>query len=269
MNHLLTLGGAIASWPPAPDPTSNPTIRVNMRSAKHSRDNGVVDSVDHTARFLQLASALCDVGKTCYARGWALGTGGNFSAVLSTNPLRLAITPSGADKGSLVPSQILEVDQRGRAAGNQRASFEARLHLAIAGAAGAGAVVHTHSVPATLLSERLAGQRGLTIEGYEMLKGLEGITTHEHREWVPILENSQDMAALADRVEQLVRIHPAIHGFLLRGHGLYTWGKTIADARRHLEVFEFLFEVEERASSSNAGPGGSQGGRNGSGHDSR
>jgi methylthioribulose-1-phosphate dehydratase len=110
----------------------------------------------------------------------------------------------------------------------------------------ARAVLHTHSVWSTILSDVHAAEVGLEIAGYEMLKGLAGVTTHEHREWVPILENSQDMPALAGRVESVLSEHPGCHGFLLRRHGLYTWGRDLAEARRHVEILEFLFEVVGR-----------------------
>jgi methylthioribulose-1-phosphate dehydratase len=88
-----------------------------------------------------------------------------------------------------------------------------------------------------------AGEGGLWIEGYEMLKGLQGVTSHTHREWLPIIENDQDMSRLAAVVEAVLRQHPEIHGFLLRNHGLYTWGENLAQAKRHLEILEFLLEA--------------------------
>lgn len=199
-------------------------------------------------RFEALADELAAIGRRFYDRGWVLGTSGNFSAVLSHDPLRLAITPRGADKGRLDPAQILEVDGGGRTvAGSAPPSDETRLHLAVVAARGAGAVLHTHSIWATLLSEAHAAEGGLAIEGYEMLKGLEGVATHAHREWVPILENSQDWTTAATAVEAGLRERPAVHAFLIRGHGLYTWGRDLAQARRHLEVLEFLLEVVGRA----------------------
>jgi methylthioribulose-1-phosphate dehydratase len=196
----------------------------------------------------EAAVRLADLGRELHARGWVLGTSGNFSAVLSHDPLRLAITPRGADKGRLDPGQILEVDGGGRpVAGSASPSDETRLHLAVVAARGAGAVLHTHSIWATLLSEAHAAERGLAVEGYEMLKGLQGVATHAHREWIPILENSQDWAAAAPAVEALLRERPEAHAFLIRGHGLYTWGRDLAQARRHLEVLEFLLEVVGRA----------------------
>ncbi len=110
---------------------------------------------------------------------------------------------------------------------------------------GAGAVLHTHSVWSTMLSDAwpAGDDAGVAIEGYEMLKGLAGVTSHEHREFVPIVENDQDMTRLARRVGETLERHPEAHAFLLRRHGLYTWGETLADAERHVEILEFLFET--------------------------
>jgi methylthioribulose-1-phosphate dehydratase len=193
--------------------------------------------------FAELAAQLAEIGRQCYARGWALGTSGNFSAVVNRDPLRLAITTSGVDKGILSVGEIVEIDEHAKVvAGSGRPSAEASLHLAIARARGAGAVLHTHSIWSTILSDA-ATEGGLAIEGYEMLKGLDGVGTHEHREWLPILDNAQDWAAAVPQVEAMLTEHPSTHGFLIRGHGLYTWGRDLAEAKRHVEILEFLFEV--------------------------
>ncbi len=109
-----------------------------------------------------------------------------------------------------------------------------------------GAVFHTHSVWGTVLAERSSRNGSIVIEGYEMLKGLAGVRTHEHTEEVPVIENSQDYAVLADKITGIVAHTPDIHGIYLRRHGLYTWGGALEDARRHVEIFEFLFEAEGR-----------------------
>ena len=195
------------------------------------------------------ARRLAETGRRFYARGWMLGTSGNLSAVVRRAPLRLAITQSSVPKGDLSPKQILEVDERGQAArrGSGRPSAETLLHCVIAKERGAGAVLHTHSVWSTILSDAHASTGSLVIEGYEMEKGFAGVRTHDHREVVPILENDQDMTRLATRVTEVLRDHPAAHAFLLRRHGLYTWGDTLDDAERHVEIAEFLFEVMGRA----------------------
>jgi methylthioribulose-1-phosphate dehydratase len=128
-------------------------------------------------------------------------------------------------------------------AGEGRPSDETKLHLTIVRERSAQAVLHTHSVWSTTLSALLVNDGGIEIAGYEMLKGLAGVRTHEHREWLPILDNSQDMDGLARKLEELLRHRPDAHGFLLRGHGLYTWGKSVDEARRHVEILEFLLEV--------------------------
>ena len=192
----------------------------------------------------RLCIHLADAGRNFYRRGWVLGTSGNFSAVVHRDPAQIVITASGAHKGVLSPTQFVRVDEaEGAINGAVRPSAETKLHFSIVRLRGAGAVLHTHSTWATLLSDRYGPDGGLSIEGYEMLKGLAGVSTHEHREWLPILENSQDYVLLAGNVEETLERHVAAHGFLLRRHGLYTWGWDIAEARRHVEILEFLLEV--------------------------
>jgi methylthioribulose-1-phosphate dehydratase len=214
--------------------------------------------------FAKTASEIAAIGRRVYARGWALGTSGNFSAVVSRRPLCLAITASSVAKGALRASDILQCDEYGAVVGGRagKPSAETLLHVEIAKRRGAGAILHTHSVWSTMLSEAQegqAGQDGLVIEGYEMLKGLSGVTSHEHREFVPILDNDQDMVRLARRVGEALDQHPDAHALLLRRHGLYTWGDTLADAERHIEILEFLFEAVGRTRSRNGAvrePGG-------------
>jgi methylthioribulose-1-phosphate dehydratase len=199
------------------------------------------------ATLAEAAPALAEVRRAFHGRGWALGTAGNFSSVLRHEPLVLAISRSGVDKGALRADQFLAVDADGRLIeGEGKPSDETVVHLAVVRARDAGAVLHTHSVWNTLLSEAGGDAGGLVLEGLEMLKGLRGVTTHEHAEWVPILDNTQDYARMSADVEEALRHHPASHGLLLRGHGLYTWGRDLAEAKRHVEIFEFLFEVVGR-----------------------
>jgi methylthioribulose-1-phosphate dehydratase len=199
--------------------------------------------------FADVAAGLVELGRRAHARGWALGTSGNFSAVLARQPLRVAITRSGVDKGQLSADQILEVDEGGqRTAGEGRPSAETAIHLAVVAARAAGAVAHTHSLWSTLLSDAHAAAGGMAIQGYEMLKGLSGVETHEHREWLPIVENTQDWAGEAAALRRTLERHPEAHAFLIRRHGLYTWGRDIEEAGRHLEVLEFLLEAMGRVS---------------------
>ena len=193
--------------------------------------------------------SLCATARWCYARGWVPATSGNFSVRLGD---RILITPSGLDKGQLAPEMLLEVDTDGRALdGVSRPSAETGLHAVVyRRQPQAHAILHVHTIWNTLLSARFAPRGYVPIEGYELLKALSGVATHAHLERVPVLENSQDYAALAAQFDAALEANPAAHGILLSRHGLYTWGASVAEARRHLEALEFLFEVEGRRLSS-------------------
>jgi methylthioribulose-1-phosphate dehydratase len=133
-------------------------------------------------------------------------------------------------------------------AGQGRASAETLLHLAIVEVTGAGAVLHTHSQAGTLLSQHYGPPEGglshLVLEDLEMLKGLAGISTHATTVAVPILANDQNLAGLSARARPHLPAAP--HGLLIAGHGLYAWGKDLIEARRHLEIHEFLLEQHWR-----------------------
>ena len=198
-----------------------------------------------SANLPELASTLASIAKSFHARGWLLGTSGNLSTVLQREPLRLAMSPSGIDKGELTAQQVLTIDEHAKVVSDHavKPSDESLLHICIVKQRGAGAVMHTHSVWNTMLSDLFGAEGGVTIEGYEMLKGLQGVRTHEHREWLPIIKNSQDMQVLADTVAGTLSEHKAAHGFLVERHGLYSWGENLAQAKRHIEILEFLLET--------------------------
>jgi methylthioribulose-1-phosphate dehydratase len=200
------------------------------------------------------------IGREFHGRGWSLGTSSNYSVVVSRDPLELLITVSGKDKSALGRDDFVRVDAAGRPVdgSGRKSSAETLLHCTIADLIpSVGAVLHTHSVWGTLLSgadlPRGAARGRLRIEGFEMLKGLEGIATHDTFEDVPIFANTQDMTELAARIradfgplDWSAPGRPPAHGFLLSRHGLYTWGRDLAEARRHIEIFEFLFECVAR-----------------------
>ena len=207
-----------------------------------------------------LRAALCAVGREFHSRGWSLGTSSNYSVVTGRNPLELLITASGKDKSALTRDDFVAVDSAGHllqdhGANGRKSSAETLLHCLIAKSLpDVGAILHTHSIWGTILSRQALNAHQTTgairIEGYEMLKGLEGITTHDTTIDVPVFQNSQDMVELSDSIQEVLisadgnqSEDSPHHGFLLSGHGLYTWGRTLAEARRHIEIFEFLFEV--------------------------
>ncbi|MBS1804420.1 MAG: methylthioribulose 1-phosphate dehydratase [Acidobacteria bacterium] len=199
----------------------------------------------HHEQLQREVEELCSTARQCYARGWVPATSGNFS-LRSGN--RVFITASGLDKGKLRPEDLLEIDLDGEVIGGQgRPSAETALHLVIyRERVSAGAILHVHSVWNTLLSGKFEGDGFVALRGYELLKGLSDVATHEHEERVPIIANTQEYAPLAANLKNVLQQNADAHGVLLSRHGLYTWGEWVAGARRHLEALEFLFEVEGR-----------------------
>ncbi len=180
--------------------------------------------------------------------GWAPATSTNYSVRLPDNaaPAYCAITSSGVDKGSIEIEHILAIDQQGKPidAEGAQPSAETPLHLLLYRAMGAGAVLHTHSLSAALLSQLARDEGQVRLTGWELLKGLSGIDTHEVEISLPVFPNSQDMQALSSHVEQSLSKERACYGFLLAGHGLYVWGKDLPEAKRHLEVLEYLLQCQ-------------------------
>jgi len=175
--------------------------------------------------------------------GWTPATSSNFSERLDGS--HAAITVSGRDKGRLVEDDIMVVDLEGRAVGRQlRPSAETLLHTRLYRRfPEVGCVLHTHSKVQTVASRLYAREGHVRLEGYELLKAFEGNSTHETAIEVPVFANTQDMTVLSAQVDELLDRQP-MWGYLIDGHGLYAWGRTMADARRHLEAFEFLLGCE-------------------------
>ena len=201
--------------------------------------------VEETQSEGQEIEQLCATARACYARGWVPATSGNFSVRWGS---RISITPTGLDKGMLAPQDLLEIDMNGSVLGGRgRPSAETSLHTVIyRECAHARAILHVHTIWNTLLSGKFEAMGHVPLSGYELLKGLAGVATHAHTERVPIIANKQEYAGLAEHLGQMLREYPDAHGVLLSRHGLYTWGESVAEARRHLEALEFLFEVEGR-----------------------
>ena len=180
--------------------------------------------------------------------GWAPATSTNYSVRLPDNaaPAYCAITSSGVDKGSIEVEHILAIDQQGKPidAEGAQPSAETPLHVLLYRTMGAGAVLHTHSLSAALLSQLARDEGQVRLTGWELLKGLSGIDTHEVEISLPVFPNSQDMQALSSHVEQSLSKERACYGFLLAGHGLYVWGKDLPEAERHLEVLEYLLQCQ-------------------------
>ncbi len=185
------------------------------------------------------AAALCEVGREFGRMQWLLATGGNLSQRIDGE--HFLITQSGRDKSKLQSSDLMLCDLQGRALdATLRPSAETPMHaLLYRRDKSLGSVLHTHSVAVTLLSK--ASAEDLQVRGFEMLKALDGIGSHEESLTIPVFDNDQDMEALSALVEARLGAS-ALHapGFMVRGHGLYAWGKSISEAKRHIEGLEFL-----------------------------
>jgi len=193
-------------------------------------------SADDSARLIACISELA-------ARGWTPATSSNFSRRLDAR--HAAITVSGKDKGRLRPDDIMVVDLDGQPVGTTlKPSAETLLHTQIyARFPEVNCVLHTHSMVQTIASRLYAAEGRIHIEGYELLKAFHGNTTHDTALDVPVFPNTQDMPALAAQVEAALDQGP-MWGYLIDGHGLYAWGRSLEEARRHLEAFEFLLGCE-------------------------
>ncbi len=186
----------------------------------------------------QLTKTIADL----HGRRWCEGTGGNFSVVVQRDPLHLLMAPSGVNKGQVEPAQLVIVDEQQKVIqGQGRASAETTLHVEIITTLQCRAVLHTHSVESTVLSDHCAKQATIRLEGWEMLKGLKGITTHDTSIDIPIVSNNQNMRELSQSIRPYLNTNAP--GILVAGHGLYTWGDSLAEAQRHVEILEFLFST--------------------------
>ena len=195
------------------------------------------------ARLHELARLLIGNIRELAQAGWTPATSSNFSHRLDDH--HAAITVSGRDKGRLVEDDIMVVDFDGRAVGRPlRPSAETLLHTQLYRRyPEIGCVLHTHSPVQTVASRLYAGAGHVRLEGYELLKAFHGNSTHETAVDVPVFANTQDMDVLAAQVDALLDSQ-AMWGYLIDGHGLYAWGRDMAEARRHLEAFEFLLGCE-------------------------
>jgi methylthioribulose-1-phosphate dehydratase len=194
--------------------------------------------------FLACAQAIADTGRELATLGWTPATSSNFS--LRVGPTRAAITISGRDKGRLSTADIMLIDLDGRAVGgNERPSAETLLHTQLYRRFDeVGAVLHTHSHAQTVASRLFAHEGHIRLAGYELLKAFPGYDTHDAVLDLPVLPNSQDMPTLARQIDARIDSGERLIGYLIDGHGIYTWGRDLFETRRHLDALEFLLNCE-------------------------
>ena len=201
-------------------------------------------TVVHDDVTLPIAEELAATGRWLYGHGWSPATSSNYSCRIDEN--RIALTTSGKDKGRLQADDIMIIDSDGNPLSAGKPSAETALHTQLYQLdESAGAVLHTHSTYATVLSRRLRAGSDVVLDGFEIAKAFAGIDDHQTPLRIPIFANTQDMTVLSRDVEQwLVALDantPAV-AYLIQGHGLYTWAVDLPAARRHIEALEFCLQ---------------------------
>jgi len=183
-----------------------------------------------------------------YQKGWSPATSTNFSfRNLSPFENIFTISQSGKDKGNFSINDFMLINQKGKAVEGFeqfKPSAETLLHTLLYENSEVNFVLHTHSVYATVLSQKFQKDKKLSLSNYEVLKAFPNIYTHQTTIEIPIFGNSQDMQFLNLEIKAFQKEKPDMFAFLLAGHGLYTWGNTLSNAKKYLEALEFLLECE-------------------------
>ncbi|MBM4207205.1 MAG: methylthioribulose 1-phosphate dehydratase [Gammaproteobacteria bacterium] len=197
----------------------------------------------YSPEFKKAAIELCNAGRFIDSKGWVPATSGNFSARLPDGTI--AITTSGKHKGQLQVEDIMLIDADAQSLDGKKPSAETALHTALYRRYPAiNAVLHPHPVNAVLISKRHKDR--VVLAGYELLKAFGDIKTHETQIVVPVFPNDQDIPRLAGVIDAYLDTTDDCYGYIIAGHGLYTWGESVTGALRHLEALDYLFDCELR-----------------------
>ncbi|MCG8613148.1 MAG: methylthioribulose 1-phosphate dehydratase [Pseudomonadales bacterium] len=194
--------------------------------------------------YAKKAAEIVQAGQFLYQRGWSPATSSNYSARIDAQ--HIAITVSGKHKGKLGNDDVMVVNLDGEAVQSDcRSSAETLLHTVVYDLyPDVGAVLHTHSVNATVLSRYFSEQDHISFADYELQKAFAGQSTHEGEIVLPVFANTQDIPALAALSREYLAARPETPAYFIRGHGIYTWGKDMDECLRHIEALEFLIECE-------------------------
>jgi methylthioribulose-1-phosphate dehydratase len=191
--------------------------------------------------FEQLASQLIEAGGKLAAKGMVPATSGNFSGKLANGDM--AITVSGADKGYLLPENIMRTNADGESYDRRIPSAETLLHVQIYQQfPHVNAVLHAHSLNATVLSQLAQGH--VVLANYELLKAFPGVDTHDTQIEIPVFGNDQNIPRLARQVDKYMQAHSTPIAYLIAGHGFYIWGRSVREALIYIDAMEFLFSCE-------------------------
>lgn len=192
-----------------------------------------------------IKSRLAATIRAWYQKGWSPATSTNYSFRLEGKPNEIYVSRSGIDKSQFSENDFMSVDLQGKPLlgfESFRPSAETLIHCTLYELfPETQCIVHSHSVYSVLHSA--LEQENVRISGYEVLKGFDGITTHDTTVECPVFDNSQDMVAFSETLKT-AKDKLAIPAFIMRKHGTYAWGKNLFEAKRHLETIEYLLECE-------------------------
>lgn len=191
--------------------------------------------------FAQCAEQIIAAGQELYRLGMVPATSGNFSMRLDDGDI--AITVSGTHKGKLTGQDIMRINLQGESLDGKTPSAETPLHTQIyKNRPEANAVLHPHMMNAILIGQRNSDH--VRLENLELLKALDGIKSHAAQVMIPLYNNDQDIPRLAKKVQTSLDTIEPLYAYIIKGHGLYTWGKSMSDALRHVEALDYLFTCE-------------------------
>ncbi|MFZ0869950.1 MAG: methylthioribulose 1-phosphate dehydratase [Rhodanobacter sp.] len=194
--------------------------------------------------FESSADAIADTARELATLGWTPATSSNFSMRIDAD--HAAITISGRHKGRLGRDDIMLIDMHGHAVGTDaRPSAETALHTQVYRRwPEMWAVLHTHSRTQSVASRLFASDGVIRLQGWELQKAITGFTTHDSMLEIPVFPNTQHMPELVAQVDAWLDAGKPLHAYLIDGHGIYTWGRNMAETHRHLEALEFLLGCE-------------------------
>jgi methylthioribulose-1-phosphate dehydratase len=191
---------------------------------------------------------LADLVRKLNTLGHNPATSGNYSLRSQTNPQFALISESGIDKSLFTEENFLPLDIETREmdpsyfVSGRRSSDETDIHLSIFQMTKANCVLHSHMLDALLFADLFKGKNFAALSDLELLKGFKGVKTHETQIEIPLFDNTQDIKALAEIIKPYLKLDNNCYGLILRGHGIYVWGESVVGAKRHLEVFEYMFK---------------------------
>lgn len=204
-------------------------------------DVGVgLKSLDHPTRHL-----ICNLCRQFYDLGWVTGTGGGIAI---REGEEILVAPSGVQKERLKPEDLFVVDIEGKVL---RPPKDPSLKLSECWPLfqhafvkrGAGAIIHSHSINAVLITQSSVSP--FAVGGFEMVKGLRG-KTYPNVVEIPIISNTPHECDLADSLGEAMDDHPDVDAVLVRNHGVYVWGETWEQAKTQAECLDYLFELSYR-----------------------